>query len=474
MDPRIKAFFQPKSVAVIGASRNPRKIGHIIVSQMLRAGFEGKLFPINPKASEILGLRAYSSVLEVEDDIDLAIISVPAQHTIEVLRECGKKGIMAAVVIAGGFSEVGNRELEKKLVDEARKWEIRVMGPNCMGVYSPPSKVDMLFTPDEVLPRARRGNVAVLSQSGSLAAGLMTMLAKHEVGVSRFVSYGNAADVDEADLLEYLSQDEETKVIALYVEGLKDGRRFFEVAREVSPKKPVVVMKGGRSGAGTRAVMSHTGSLAGKEEIYEAALKQCGSIAVRTLEEFVDVCLCLATQPPAMGRSVGIITNGGGYGVVAVDSLEEQGLKILEIPDNVKEELEKKLPPFYSISNPLDLTGSCTSEQYRAAIKAMLSSKEFDCLMIIALMSPPLLDRKKLIDYIIELSSSKEKPIVVVSLEATEEITEQLRRLKKAGIPYYTDPFRAAKALTALVRFGEVRKRLLNGCGGEPNLPNGH
>ncbi|RLG50193.1 MAG: CoA-binding protein, partial [Thermoproteota archaeon] len=212
MDPRIRAFFEPNSVAVIGASRNPRKIGHIIVSQMLRAGFSGKLFPVNPKATEILGLKVYPSILEVPEEVDLAIISIPAQYTIHVIEECGKKGVSAAVVISGGFSEVGNRKLERGLVEVAKKWGIRLMGPNCMGVYSPPSKVDMLFTPDDVLPRAPKGNVAVLSQSGSLAAGLMTMLAKQEVGVSRFISYGNAADVDEADILEYLVEDNETRV----------------------------------------------------------------------------------------------------------------------------------------------------------------------------------------------------------------------------------------------------------------------
>ena len=459
MDPRIRAFFEPNSVAVIGASRNPRKIGHIIVSQMLRAGFSGKLFPVNPKATEILGLKVYPSILEVPEEVDLAIISIPAQYTIHVIEECGKKGVSAAVVISGGFSEVGNRKLERGLVEVAKKWGIRLMGPNCMGVYSPPSKVDMLFTPDDVLPRAPKGNVAVLSQSGSLAAGLMTMLAKQEVGVSRFISYGNAADVDEADILEYLVEDNETRVIALYIEGLKDGRRFIDVAKEISPHKPVVVMKGGRGKAGTRAVLSHTGSLAGNEEIYKAALKQCGSIITNRLEEFVDVCRSLATQPPAKGRRVGIITNGGGYGVIAVDSLEDYGLEIPPLSKELEEELKRELPPFYAISNPLDLTGSCTAEQYKIAIQAMLNSKDIDCVMVIALMSPPLLDRTRLIDYMIELGTSKEKPLVVISMEATEEIGEQLRRLKAAGIPYYTDPSRGARALAALVRFGEVSKR---------------
>ncbi len=459
MDPRLRVFFEPKSVAVIGASRNPRKIGHIIVSQMLKAGFNGKLFPVNPKAAEILGLKAYPSVIDVPEEVDLAIISIPARYTIQAIEECGKKGVKAVVVISGGFSEVGNRELETELVRTAEKWELRLMGPNCMGVYSPPSNVDMLFTPDNVLPRAPRGNVAVISQSGSLAAGLMTMLAKQEVGVSRFISYGNAADVDEADLLEYLAEDHETRVIALYIEGLEDGRRFMKVAKEVSRHKPVVVMKGGRGKAGSRAVLSHTGSLAGNEEIYNAALKQCGTIITTKLEEFVDVCMCLATQPPAKGRKVGIITNGGGYGVIAVDSLEEQGLEIPPLSEGLEEELKRKLPPFYAISNPLDLTGSCTAEQYKISIQTMLNSQDIDCVMVIALMSPPLLDRRQLIDYMIELGISKKKPLVVISMEATDEITEQLRRLKAAGIPYYTDPSRGARAIAALVRFGEVSKR---------------
>ncbi len=458
MDPRHKAFFEPDNVAVIGASRNPRKIGHIILSQMIRAGFDGKLFPINPNATEILGLKVYPSVMDVPEDVDLAIIAIPAKHTVQVVEECGRKGIKAAVVISGGFSEVGNKDLENELIKEAKRWGVRIMGPNCLGVYSPPSRVDMLFTPSDVLPRAPKGNVAVLSQSGSLAAGLMTMLAMQEVGVSRFISYGNAADVDEADLLEYLSQDNETKVIALYIEGLKDGRRFMKVAKEISPHKPVVVMKGGRGKAGSRAVMSHTGSLAGNEKVYRAALKQCGTIVAGSLEEFIDVCQCLATQPPAKGRRVGIITNGGGYGVVAVDSLEDQGLEIPPLSEELKKELKRQLPPFYAINNPLDLTGSCTAEQYKVATQAMLNSDDLDCVMVIALMSPPLLNRPKLIDYLIELGSIKEVPLIVISMEATEEIGEQLRRLKLAGIPYYIDPSRGARALAALVRFGEIRK----------------
>ena len=462
MDPKIMAFFEPNSVAVIGASRNPRKIGHIIVSQMLKAGFDGKLFPVNPKATEISGLKAYPNILEVPGDVDLAIISIPAKYTPLAVEECGRKGVKAVVVISGGFSEIGNRKLERELVETAKRWGVRLMGPNCMGVYSPPSKIDMLFTPDDVLPRAPKGNVAVLSQSGSLAAGLMTMLAKQEIGVSRFISYGNAADVDEADILEYLAEDDETRVIAMYIEGLKDGRRFMNVTKEISPHKPVVVMKGGRGKAGTRAVLSHTGSLAGNEEIYNAALKQCGSILTNRLEEFVDVCRSLATQPPAKGSKVGIITNGGGYGVIAVDSLEDQGLEIPPLSKKLEEELKKDLPPFYSISNPLDLTGSCTAEQYKIAIQAMLNSEDIDCVMVIALMSPPLLDRTRLIDYMIELGTSKGKPLVVISLEATEEIAEQLRRLKAAGIPYYTDPSRGARALAALVRFGEVSMKKMN------------
>lgn len=459
MDPRLKAFFEPESVAVIGASRNPRKIGHIIVSQMIKAGFRGKLFPVNPKATEISGLKAYPSILDVPEEVDLAIISIPARFTVQVVEQCGKKGVKAVVVVSGGFSETGNERLERDLVREARKWGIRLMGPNCMGVYSPSSNVDMLFTPDDVLPRAPEGNVAVLSQSGSLAAGLMTMLAKQEVGVSRFISYGNAADVNEADLLEYLAQDEESKVIALYIEGLREGRRFMEVAREISTQKPVVVMKGGWGKAGMRAVKSHTGSLAGNKEVYDAALKQCGAIKVQTLEEFVDVCMCLASQPPAQGKRVGIITNGGGYGVISVDFLEDKGLEIPSLPKELEEELTKELPPFYTIGNPLDLTGSCTAEQYRVATKAMLDSDGIDCVMVIALMSAPMVNPPRLIDYLIELGRSRKKPLIVISLEATEEITKELRRLKLAGIPYYTDPARGARAIAALTRFGEVRRR---------------
>ena len=266
--------FNPTSIAVIGASREPNKIGHVIVKNFVDGGFSGRIYPINPNAESILGLRSYKSVLDIKGGVDSAVIAVPAAAVPSVLEECGKKGIGGVVLITGGFSEVGKREEEERIAAIANKYGIALIGPNCMGVLTPSSRVDSVFLPIYKLGRPRVGNISFISQSGAVGGCIVDLAARAGIGMSKFVSYGNAAAVDECDLLEYLAADKETDIIVVYLEGVRDGRRFLEVTRKITKQKPIVVLKAGKSEAGAEAARSHTGSLAGSAEAYQAAFRQ--------------------------------------------------------------------------------------------------------------------------------------------------------------------------------------------------------
>ncbi len=455
----LAAFFEPESIAVVGASRSPEKLGHVVLRQLLE-GFRGRVYPVNPKAEEILGVRCYPSVADLPEPVDLAVVVVPAPVTPRVVEDCGRRGVKAAIVISGGFSEVGNEELERELREAARRSGVRLIGPNCMGIYRPSVGLDTLFTPSDRLPRPGPGDVAILTQSGSFGGAILTWLAMEGRGISAFVSYGNRADVDEADLLRYFAEDPETRVIAIYVEGLRDGRGFMEAAREVTPSKPVVVFKAGRSQRGASAVRSHTGSLAGSDAAYEAAFKQCGVVRTYSTEEFLDASRALARLPTPRGPRVGIITNGGGYGVIAVDALEERGMEVPELDKATAERLRERLPPFYPVGNPLDLTGSSTPEQYLAGMVEMARSDVIDALIVMALYSVPLMEPRRTTDYILQVLRDYGKPIVVVSLDVTPEVARENSRLEAEGVPVFPSPERAASALAALWRYARLTQPL--------------
>jgi acetyl coenzyme A synthetase (ADP forming)-like protein len=439
----------PRSIAVIGASRNPEKIGYVVLKQLF-SKFRGKLYPINPSADEILGLRCYKSIMEVPDVVDLAVIAVPADHVIEVIKECGAKGVKAAVVLSSGFAEIGNRELEERLVEEARKGGVRIIGPNCMGIFDPGRGIDMLFVKEELLPRCKPGSIALLSQSGSVGTNMLSMLRRMNLGISTFVSYGNKADVDEADLLDVLADDERTRVITIYLEGVRDGRRLMNAIRRT--RKPVVVLKVGRSEAGERAVASHTGSLAGSSRLYIAALRQAGAVIVDSMEELIDASKALSMQPPVMGKRVFIVTNGGGYGIMAVDELERRGMAVPKTPDEIKAILKKEFPPYYSLENPIDLTANSTPDQYRMVLNILCNSDVCDAILVIPLMGIPNFDPMEVAEVI---SSMKcKKPVVVSFVSHTEETDKAKEIIEGSGIPVYESPERAARAIYFLYEYG--------------------
>jgi acyl-CoA synthetase (NDP forming) len=336
---KLDAFFNPKSVAVIGATKKTDKAGHVIFKDLAinkqRGVLKAELYPVNPGEDSILGFKCYKSLIHVPGEVDLMVVIVPAKIVPSVMEEAVQKKVKTAVIITAGFKEVGNKELEDQVVAIAAKGGIRILGPNCLGVYYSKTGIDTLFLPETktlttgedvvATPRPLPGNIAMVTQSGAFGVAALDYLTGRQMGVSKFVSFGNKSDVSESDILHYLLHDKETKVILLYIEDVKDGREFIKIAKKVTLKKPVVVIKAGRSTAGARAAASHTGAIAGSDKVYDAAFEQSGIIRAQDMEEFFDIGKALAMQPPALGKNIGILTDAGGPGVMTVDELEKLG-----------------------------------------------------------------------------------------------------------------------------------------------------
>ncbi|MEM1749081.1 MAG: CoA-binding protein, partial [Sulfolobales archaeon] len=310
----ISKFFYPNSVAVVGASRDPSKVGYQLLYNLI-SKYKGRVYPINPHVSEVLGLKAYPRITSVPDDIDLAVISVPASTVPSVMEDCSLKGVKNVIVISAGFKELGTVEGiegERKIVEIAKKFGMRVIGPNCMGVYVPKIGLNTTFLNPDRMDFPEHGNISFISQSGAFGIAVLDWAAMRGIGISKFVSLGNKCDVDESDMLDYLVGDEDTQVITMYIEGVEVGRRFIKSLKSTTPVKPVVILKAGRSEEGVRAIASHTGSLAGADIVYDAAFKQCGVLRAYGMDELFDMALSLSLQPPAQGMRVGILTVGGG------------------------------------------------------------------------------------------------------------------------------------------------------------------
>jgi acetyl coenzyme A synthetase (ADP forming)-like protein len=465
IETQIDRFFNPKSVAIIGASRRPGRIGHIIVEQMVAAKFPGRLYLINPKSAKeghhILGIKTYSSLADCGGPIDLVVIVIPAKYVPLAMEECVKKKVPNVIIVSGGFRESGPEgiKLEKEVLELAKKGNIRILGPNCLGTFSPGTHIDTLFLPESTTPRPEVGRISFLTQSGSVGGSVMSFAYNEKIGFSKFASFGNAIDVDEGDLIDYLEDDEDTRVTGLYLESINRGRKFIDICKRASKVKPFIVIKAGRSEAGTRAVSSHTGSLAGTDRIYDAAFEAAGVIRVKTIGEFFDVARALANQPPTKGKRIGVITSGGGFGVMTLDALADYQLEAPELSEALQKRLHTKLPYFYSVRNPVDLTGSATAEQFAFSMNTLLDSDEVDGIIVIPLFMTPLLDAEQVSQAIVEASEQQKKPVVVVSVPSTKEIRERMFKLRLAGVPSYHLPMRGARGMAALVEYGEILQR---------------
>lgn len=477
---KLDAFFNPRSVAVVGATKKIDKAGHVIfknfVQNKIRGVFKGEIFPVNPNEESILGVKCYPSVTKIPGELELVVIVVPAKIVPTIMEEAATKKVKASIIISSGFREIGNTELENQLVAIGRKAGIRILGPNCLGVYYSRTGMDTLFLPetkilatgDEVIatPRPISGNIAIVTQSGAFGIAALDYLTGRQIGISKFVSFGNKCDVNEAEILHYLLHDKETKVMLLYVEAIKSGREFLKAAKKVTKKKPVVALKAGRSEAGARAAASHTGAIAGSDKIYDAAFEQAGILRAKDMEEFFDAGKALAMQPPAKDRNVGIITDAGGPGIMAVDECELKGLTVKRLSEETLMKFQKlkeegKLPKFATNVNPVDLTGSVTADMFESAAEIMFQNPEIYGIVLLGLHHAPGL-QEDYIDKTAKVADKYDKPIVACDIGETEMALYARFRFDKLGIPSYSSPEDAARAMGALVSYGRYLKK--NDC----------
>lgn len=444
----IDFFFNPESIALIGASPNPEKLSFTILENLIKMGFEGRIYPINPGYDEIKGLKCYSSPREVKDEIDVAIFAVPAATVLEIL-DGPMDNVKGAIIVSSGFREVGSegKEMEDNLGALLKEKGIRAMGPNCLGIYDTISKVDTFFIGREKIERAARGGVSVLTQSGSFAAMIMDELASEGAGVARVVSYGNKVDVDESDCLEFLAGDEGTKAVALYIESVGNGRRFLEVASACAGVKPVIALKVGKLEPGARAASSHTGAISGRYEAYEAAFRKTGIIEAGNYEELKDGCKVLNRYPLVKGKRVLIITDGGGIGISIADACGEAGLRVPELSKEAVKRLKQELPAFASLRNPIDLTGSVKDDHYIAALQEAFS-EEYDLAIVSLLWGPPLLT-EEVAEKIRDFTDRCGKPILIYS-PGGRFSRKMAFSFTMVGIPVFYTPDSVVRAAAVL------------------------
>jgi acetyl coenzyme A synthetase (ADP forming)-like protein len=437
----MQRIMNPRAVAVIGASSEDGKIGNSVMKNLINGGYQGAIYPIHPKADEILGCKAYASVLEVQDGIDVAVFAIPAKFCAGAMEEVGRKKIPGAVMIPSGFAEVGEQALQDELVAVARKHNVRVMGPNIYGFYYTPQNLCATFcTPYDV-----KGKVALSSQSGGVGMSIIGFSRTTRMGVSAIVGLGNKSDLDEDDLLTYFEQDDNTQVIAMHCEDLKDGRAFADVASRVSKKKPIVMLKAGRTALGARAAASHTGALAGNDKIYDDVLRQCGVIRAKSLNDMLQFARGLQVLPTPKGESIVIITGAGGSGVLLSDACVDNGLTLMKMPPDMDAAFRKFIPPFGAAGNPVDITGGEPPTTYANTIRYALGEPRIHALILgywHTIITPPMVFAKLCAEVVEEARAKGVDKPVVASLVGDVQVEEASDYLYERGIvayPYTTE-----------------------------------
>jgi len=471
----LEYFFNPKSIAVIGVSRREDSMGATILRNLIEnrdAGLlKARIYGVNVKGGSVFGMPLYKSLSEIRDAIDLIVVVVPARFVPDVIREAGERGVKAAIIVSAGFSEVGNIELDEKVRREAQRFDIRIIGPNCIGVLDNHSGINTFFLPRrkiidgknlESMPIPKTGHVAFISQSGAMGGTTLDYLHAQNIGISKFINLGNKMDVDEVELLSYLKNDENTWVVMIYLEGISGknrGREFYEEAKEFTKRKPIVVLKGGKTEAGFRGVASHTASIAGNLGYYDALFKSSGVYHAWTVMEFIDATKALLYQPPARGNRIAVITNGGGPGIATSDYAEYIGLRVPTLSRSDKAKLEEYvangvIPDVATFANPIDLSASASAESYRAALEVMLESDNIDGVILLALHHPP--DIKDVfVDKLVREIKKHTKPVTVVDVGSVEMAKWIRERFDENWVPAYDLPERGAIAMKALVEYGK-------------------
>lgn len=437
----LDAIFNAKSVAVVGASSSPDKTGHIILRNILDGGYAGAVHPVNPKADEILGRKCFPSVTAIPGGIDLVVVVVPAKLVPGVIDEAGRKGAKGAVVISGGFGEIGNADLENELKAAAARHGVRVIGPNCQGFNYTPNRLCASW------PLVKTGGpIAVVSQSGTVGAAMETWAADEGIGVSGFVALGNKCDVSEMDLLDFFADDPNTKSIALYVEGIRDGRAFMDLMRSVGRRKPVVVLKPGRTEKGKKAVASHTHSIAGSDEVFQGVCRQLRLARASDVTELYDFSKALGYLRRPAGRTMLVVTSSGGCGIVATDTAEACGIDVAPLDGATRDELRKVLPPTCVVGNPLDLTGDADAARYRTAVETAARTSAADFFLLV--FGDPIPGACEVVQ---ELRRTLRQEVVACYIGGGDTEKAEVLRMHRAGIPVFPTPERAVRAVASLL-----------------------
>lgn len=451
MTKSIEFIMNPRSIAVVGATNRPGSVGLAVFRNILSAGFQGVLYPVNPKAKSVWSVKAYPRLADIPDEVDLAVIIVPAEVVCSILEEAGKKQVKGAIVISAGFKEVGGHgvELENCVKEVVGKYDIRLVGPNCLGVINNNENVCMNASFATKMPKA--GNIAFISQSGALCTAVLDYAEGRDIGFSKFVSFGNKADINEVDLLHYLKDDPDTDVILMYLEDITHGRAFLETAREITwqAHKPMLAIKSGRSAEGARAAASHTGSLAGSDNIYDALFHQSGILRVEGVDELFNRALAFAKQPIPKGNRIAIVTNAGGPGIMATDAAIRHNLRMATLSEETKQKLKQDLPPTASIQNPVDVIGDATHERYEDAIRHVLMDENVDGAIVI-LTPQAMTDVLETAEIIPHVMKGINKP-VLCSFMGIVDVSRGIQYLEKHGIPNYAFPEAAVRSMASMV-----------------------
>lgn len=451
----LEHFFSPKTVAVVGASREEGKVGHNLLKNLVKYGYRGKIYPVNPKVDSILGIRTYASVKGISDTIDLVVIAIPAQHVSSVVDECIEKGIDSIIVISAGFKESGpdGAERERLLYQKIKKHSIRMLGPNCLGLIDTRSALNASFAAD--MPA--EGNIAFFSQSGALCTSILDLAAVEYIGFSRFISIGNKTDIDEVDLIKALHEDANTKVILGYLEGVKNGTAFIHASRRTTKQKPMIIIKSGGTAAGAKAASSHTGTLAGSENTFDAAFRQSGILRAKTVEELFDFARVFSYQLPPKGPKIALITNAGGPGIIAADAVERSELKMAAFSKDTIDYLRSSLPRMANVYNPVDVLGDAGADQYKLAIEKVIEDPNVDAVLVI--LTPQAMTQiEKTAEVIAEVSNRTDKTIVA-SFMGGKRIETAFEIMCQRKVPNYPFPERAISAIEAMYQYTLWQKK---------------
>jgi len=442
-------FFNPESIAIVGASRTPGKVGHDIVENIIQYGYERAVYPINPQASTICGQKSYPSLLDIPGNVDLAVIVVPSQGVLEVIDQCGEKNIDSAVIITAGFKESGTAgaRLERELIDRAKKNGVRFIGPNCLGIIDTNLKLNASFAAGMPL----RGGIGFFSQSGAICLAVLDRALPDGIGFSKFISLGNKSDISDTDIMLALAEDDNTRVILGYIEGIDNGREFMEVAARVSKKKPVIILKSGVTGSGAKAASSHTGSLAGREAAFDAAFKQTGIIRAYTINDLFNYALAFANQPVPEGPHVAIITNSGGPGILAADACDKSDLQLVPLRKDLVDELRTFLPSVASFYNPIDILGDSGSDRYEKTLLTVLKDKKIDGIIII-LTPTAVVDVDATAMAIANIAQGLARP-VLASFLGKQSVQAGITTLMKYHVPNFSYPEEAVAAMNVMYHY---------------------